>query len=419
MGLKRVTAILLCLCLMLCCACSKKPAAPDREAPVNSEFHRPTPQVITDEVDAEKGKEAVLTREELDRAYSYSFLNNTEKRVYRIMLNMVRHLTAGWIDVGLVEAEPSATVAKAHRAMCNDFPEYYWMPSSYYITVNGTTVAVSFKRNDTEDGYGYFAYEIEANRLDFDDAIDRAMSKVKKAESDFEKEVIIHDYLCKSVTYDSEFDRYGEGTVYTAFGALVNGHAVCEGYARAFKLLCQYAGLECILITGDSKGVGHMWNMVKLEGNWYHVDVTWDDLRSKPHHTYLNLSELQIRADHDIDIVYADVPSSAISQGNSYNFCVPEAPDSALNYFVKKGLIIKDDPINFVAEELVKSYKAGETHTEFLFYDSNVAEDFKENYADYVVKIQDKCVSLTGRVKFKLKTLSFPSNTCVLYFEEV
>lgn len=417
--IKKATALIICLCLIICCGCKPKSGAPDKELPVNSNSFPNTPQVVTDEVEADKGKEATLSREDLARAYSYSFLNDTEKRIYRIMLNMVQHLTVGWIDVGLVESEPSASVAKAYRAMCNDFPEYYWMPVSYYITVNGTTVAVAFKRNDTEDGYGFTKEEIESNKIDFDDSVDYILSKVNKAENDFEKEVIIHDLLCKLVIYDSEFDSYGQSTVYTAFGALVNGHAVCEGYARAFKLLCYYAGIECILVTGDSKGVGHMWNMVKLEGNWYHVDVTWDDLRSQPHHTYLNLTEMQIRADHDIDVTYADAPSNLITQGSSFNFGIPAAESEEMNYFVKKGLIIKDDPIVFVADELVKQYKAKATHGEFLFANDTIAEDFKKNYESYVIEIQNECVKKTGRLKFKLKTLSFPGNTCVLYFEEV
>lgn len=419
-AIKKVTAFLLCVCLVFCCACKANDQVPDKEASINESDTRPTtPQVITEDVDASEGYEATLTDEDIARAFSYSFLNDTEKRVYRIMLNMVQHLTVGWINVGLIENDHSAVVARAYRAMCNDFPEYYWMPVSYYITVNGTSVAVSFKRNDMEDGYGFTKEEIEGNKMEFDDAIEYITQKAARVEGDFEKEALIHDLLCKTVVYDSEFDKYGANTVYTAYGALVNGRAVCEGYSRAFKLLCYYSGLECILVTGDSKGVGHMWNMVKLEGKWYHVDVTWDDLRSEPHHTYLNLTEMEIRADHDIDVTYADAPSNLISQGNSYNFSVPAAEDNSMNYFLKRGLVIKDDPIVPVAKEIVARYKAGEKRAEFLFADSAAAEDFKANYETYVVEIQEECVSLTGRIKFKLKTLSFPGNTCVLYFEEV
>lgn len=417
--LKRALAVLLCICLAFCCACKNK-TPPDKEASVNENGLSPTtPQVITEEMDASKGLEATLSAEQLSRAFSYSFLSEQEKRIYRIMLNMVQHLTEGWIDIGEIEINHNAVVSRVFRAMCNDFPEYYWMPSSYYIAVNGSNVAISFKRNEAENCYGFSKKEIDDNKLEFDDAIERILYKINETQTDFEKEVIIHDLLCKRVVYDSEFDRQGENTVYTAYGALVNGHAVCEGYARAFKLLCYYAGLECILITGDSKGAGHMWNMVKLEGNWYHVDVTWDDLRSEPHHTYLNLTELQIRADHNIDVNFSDILLSNTIPGNSYNFSVPAAQETSQNYFIKKGLIINDDPINIVADEIVARFKGGAHHAEFAFASDDIAEDFKANYEIYVVEIQKKCLEKTIKLKFKLKTLSFTENTCVIYFEEV
>ena len=154
-----------------------------------------------------------------------------------------------------------------------------------------------------------------------------------------EKEVLIHDLLCKAVVYDSEFDRNGENTVYTAYGALVNGHAVCEGYARAFKLLCYYAGLECILVTGDSKGVGHMWNMVRLDGNWYHVDATWDDLRSEPHHTYLNLTELQINMLKTNNVVPLAFQSTAIAYSEELNNVVFEHGNGCIDF----SFIVKID----------------------------------------------------------------------------
>ncbi len=415
--LKKAVALFLCLCVFLCCSC-KEQQSPDKEAYINSSNAKPNlPQVVTDEVTAEEGSEAILSEEELRLAYSYSFLSETEKTVYRKMLNMVRNLTVGWIDMGYIINNPSAVVAKAYRAMCNDFPQYYWMPVSYYISHKNGTVAVAFKRNDLEDGYGFTKEEIERNKEELEDAIDIIVSKALTAKDDFEKEIIIHDMLCKTVTYDSEFES-SIGAVYSVYGALVNGRAVCEGYARAFKLLCQSAGLDCILVTGDSRGVDHLWNMVKLEGEWYHVDVTWDDLSEEPHHTYFNLTTLEIRADHNIDITYNDADPSLVSQGNSFNFFVPVAQSTEHNYFIKKGLIIDSDPINIVAEEIVKRFKAGENRAEFLFANQTVAEDFKTNYKKYVGEIQNECVKKTVLVKFKLKTLSFPGNTCVIYFEK-
>ncbi len=91
----------------------------------------------------------------------------------------------------------------------------------------------------------------------------------------YDRVLSIHDYVCAltTYTYDTKADY-----VYSAFGSLVDHRAVCEGYAEAFKLLCNANGIECILVTGQSNGENHMWNYVRMDdGKWYAVDPTWDD----------------------------------------------------------------------------------------------------------------------------------------------
>lgn len=101
--------------------------------------------------------------------------------------------------------------------------------------------------------------------------------------SEYEKVRAIHDYLVVHVDYDYENLAAGTlpDTAFTKEGALLLHSAVCEGYARAFSYLCSRAGLEELLVYGtadDGTGVQtHAWNQVRIDGEWYHVDVTWDD----------------------------------------------------------------------------------------------------------------------------------------------
>ena len=101
---------------------------------------------------------------------------------------------------------------------------------------------------------------------------------ITKGMSDFEKAKAIHDYMVMNIDYD--YANYRANTIpsdsYTALGALKNKYAVCAGYAKTFKLLCELAGLECTYVTGTAGGP-HAWNQVKVDGKWYNVDVTWDD----------------------------------------------------------------------------------------------------------------------------------------------
>lgn len=122
--------------------------------------------------------------------------------------------------------------------------------------------------------------------------------------SDLEKELAIHEYVVKNTAYD--YDNYINETVpedsYTAYGTLINGKAVCQGYADTMKLLLNLAGIEAKVVVGYA-GEPHAWNLVKIDGEYYHLDATWDDpvpdAGDKVRYTYFNLSDEEISKDHE------------------------------------------------------------------------------------------------------------------------
>lgn len=96
-----------------------------------------------------------------------------------------------------------------------------------------------------------------------------AMDIVDGLSDDLAKAGAIHDYLALHVTYDYSFSPQS----YTAYGALIDGKAVCQGYSGAFNLLCEVAGIEVFAVANRT----HMWNAVKTDGKTYYYDVTFDD----------------------------------------------------------------------------------------------------------------------------------------------
>lgn len=100
---------------------------------------------------------------------------------------------------------------------------------------------------------------------------------LSKDMTDAEKARAIHDYIVKTFRYDNVNTEDYPAESFTALGLVKNGYAVCEGYAELFCLLCIYADLPCLIVTGRYHGTNHMWNQVKLDGRWYHVDCTLDD----------------------------------------------------------------------------------------------------------------------------------------------
>ncbi len=119
--------------------------------------------------------------------------------------------------------------------------------------------------------------------------------------SPYEQEKAIHDYMTKNCEYDSV--NYVNGTVpwvsHSPTGVFVYKKAVCDGYAKAFQLCMDILGIECETIDGIAGAGGvreaHAWNAVKLDGEWYLVDVTWDNAGE---YDYFNLPSRAFQKDH-------------------------------------------------------------------------------------------------------------------------
>jgi len=123
--------------------------------------------------------------------------------------------------------------------------------------------------------------------------------------SDLEKEIAIHNYIIRNVKYD--YENYLKGAVtkdsYNAYGALVDGTAVCQGYAESMKFLLNMVGIECKLVFGKTYEE-HAWCLVKIDGNYYHVDITWDDSindEDSVSYSYFNMSDDELVKDHTWD----------------------------------------------------------------------------------------------------------------------
>lgn len=138
--------------------------------------------------------------------------------------------------------------------------------------------------------------------------VDAAVAELHTAGmSDYEIICAVNEYLCDTIYYpDSE--PYAPET-HTAYGALANGIAVCEGYALAAKLMLNELGIACDIQTGTCiGGGGHAWNLVQLEGQWYQMDVTWND-GSGTRQDYLLVTDAYMQKSRTWN--YADYPASA------------------------------------------------------------------------------------------------------------
>ena len=127
------------------------------------------------------------------------------------------------------------------------------------------------------------------------EAVAAAMAKLQlNGLSEAKKITKIHDYICNHVDYEYNSK---EEQIYTAYGALCTGKAVCQGYAVLFYRLCKEAGLSVRIISGTGNGGAHGWNIVRIGSKYYNVDCTWDGQDATTYNEYLLKSEADFK-DH-------------------------------------------------------------------------------------------------------------------------
>lgn len=148
----------------------------------------------------------------------------------------------------------------------NEHPELYYVESTFTYYFDGSKVTKIIVK-----------YSSKYDTAAFNRAVEDALSVIDDGMTDLEKAIALHEYLVLNCEYD--YDNYLKNTLpkvsYSAYGILVNRTGVCQGYALAYKLLLERAGIECYMVT--SKAMNHAWNLISLDGEYYQVDTTWDD----------------------------------------------------------------------------------------------------------------------------------------------
>ena len=158
-------------------------------------------------------------------------------------------------------------VKDIYYKVVNDNPQYFWVQTTFEYTyyADGIVIAVKPKYQDLGD--------IET----YENAISEALKVVDEDMYDAEIALVLHDYLALNTKYDEAYLSGAEVSPvsYSSYGALVNQVAVCQGYSLAYIDLLKRCNIEAHYVS--SEAMNHGWVQVKIEDEWYHVDVTWDD----------------------------------------------------------------------------------------------------------------------------------------------
>lgn len=287
----------------------------------------------------------------------------------------------------------------AYWAFEKDYPSVFWYDNT--VAVNGTYVYY-------QDGSGYWS-KVKLVLSTFNTSIlsggakkasenfNKKVNSVSiKGETNYEKLRSIYQYAAGIVTYGHKDDLS-----FSAYGSLINGKAMCEGYAKLIKVLCDKAGIPCVLINGkgvtNSGTANHMWNAVQMEnGKWYGMDLTWDDQSNKLYYeNFLSGSETVASSFGSRTFAQAHLASGSVS-GVTQTFTYPTLNKTAYNKSDQpaplptpsdgKGDVNLDGKVSMIdVMEIQKAIAGLKTFSKEVFAAADVNNDGKLNMRDLLL----------------------------------
>lgn len=223
--------------------------------------------------------------------YSYEMLDTAQRIIYDAVVNNPGKLS---IEINFDNGVFSYSnwtdqyFKNLMNAICNDRPDIFYyagysIPGGYLYSGGQYVSQITYNIQPFDS-----TIYTESNLTGYYNALMAVLPTIPVETSNrynFIKSV--HDYLCNNIYYPDLSSTDYVMSAHDAYGALIEGRAVCQGYSDAIKIICDYYGIPCVCIPGTSDGYGHMWNAVQMDdGVWYLIDATWNDQESRTYYDF-------------------------------------------------------------------------------------------------------------------------------------
>lgn len=275
--------------------------------------------------------------------FGYTGLSEDEKYVYDLIASAAGSTPpAETVPLDKSRGIVESTIEKAFSVFLCDYPEYFWVDNQYSYSREGD-VAVSITL-----AYVFSGDELESAKTAFNDKVSEIIGEMPNG-NNYEKALYLHNAVAQRVEYEQV------GLHQTAYGALVDGKAVCAGYAAAYQYLLRCAGINAGTVTGSSVDpssgveIPHAWNIVWMDAETcVYTDVTWDDQGENLFFYYFNVSLDEIKVDHAENIQLFTLPACTHTDQsyfdvNSLIVTNESTPDNVAGFF---GAITADGKRN-------------------------------------------------------------------------
>lgn len=246
------------------------------------------------------------------------------------------------------------------RCVLADHPEIFYVDgyTSTSYRLGSTLKKITFSGDYTMD-----TAEIERRRILLEEAVEQWLSDMPE-ESDYEKAKYLYEYLISHTEYELGCDDSQN-----ICSVLLNGRSVCQGYAKAFQLLCQRAKLPALLVTGKVNGQGHAWNLIQVDGQWYYVDPTWGDASYRQEETgYPQSAYPAVNYDYFCVTTEQITRTHSIGEGQK----LPECTAWEAQYYRHEGLYLESADPERIAELFRKAAQENAETVTFQCADDTV-----------------------------------------------
>lgn len=303
-------------------------------------------------------------RYEISRPYAYNQLDEKYLYIYDALITGIEQLKTR-VDFSSVMDITAEDYCAVYEEIYNNENAIFYIDTTMMYAVNSQTKAVA----SATVNYKYSEDKIRSMQSEINRQVDKILSEITPEMSDYEIVKHFYDYLALNVVYDED-----AGNCRDIYGVFVEKKAICGGYAKAFSYLCDKVGIESLTITGDADGTPHMWNMVKLDGEWYHIDPTYAVTDAKTHK--------YVRYD------YFCVNDETLSQCRTvYDqiYTYPKSTAEKYNYYVYNGLMADswEDVETMMTNRIAEASKTKERVIQ-------IRCSSKETYEDAKFKLFDR-----------------------------
>lgn len=160
-------------------------------------------------------------------------------------------------------------------------PDFYYVGNSFYYTVDDFGIV-----EEISPRYTYTSSEVKNIKAYCDGELEKILFVIEDDMTELQKALYLHEYMCENFEYDKSLGNYN------MYDLLLTGRGTCQAFMLTYMELMNRVGIESdYAYSGE---IMHIWNLVKLDGEWYHVDITWDNLSGGVSHKNFLLSDKEI-----------------------------------------------------------------------------------------------------------------------------